>query len=69
MGSIIYGDIIPFTISEEIVSIIEMMIGRIFIAFLFAEMSSYVEIQYKAFNDHIAERDVIINWIDLNGID
>jgi hypothetical protein len=43
MGSIVYGDIIPFTISEETVSIFEMIIGRMFIAFLFAEMSSYVE--------------------------
>ena len=43
MGSIVYGDIIPFTISEETVSIFEMIIGRMFIAFLFAEMSSYVQ--------------------------
>ena len=42
MGSIMYGDIIPFTISEETVSIFEMILGRVFIAFLFAEMSSYV---------------------------
>jgi hypothetical protein len=42
VGSIVYGDIIPFTISEETVSLIEMLIGRVFIAFLFAEMSNYV---------------------------
>jgi hypothetical protein len=43
VGSIVYGDIIPFTISEETVSLIEMLIGRVFIAFLFAEMSNYVQ--------------------------
>jgi hypothetical protein len=53
MGSIVYGDIIPFTIAEEAISIIEMIIGRMFIAFLFAEMSSYVQTKYQAYNDHI----------------
>lgn len=39
MGSIVYGDIIPFTLSEELISVFEMILGRIFIAFLFAEIS------------------------------
>jgi hypothetical protein len=46
MGSIVYGDIIPFTVSEELVSLIEMLIGRVFIAFLFAEMANYVQYQH-----------------------
>jgi len=69
MGSIVYGDIIPFTISEEVVSIFEMIIGRMFIAFLFAEMSSFVQIQYQAYNEHINEKIIILKWVDLNGID
>jgi hypothetical protein len=69
MGSIVYGDIIPFTISEETVSIIEMIIGRMFIAFLFAEMSSYVQTKYQAYDNHIMEKNIIMKWIDLNGID
>lgn len=69
MGSIVYGDIIPFTISEELISIVEMIIGRMFIAFLFAEMSSYVQIQYQAYNDHITEKNTIIKWIELNNIE
>jgi hypothetical protein len=69
MGSIVYGDIIPFTISEETVSVLEMIIGRMFIAFLFAEMSSFVQTQYQAYNDHISEKNIIMKWVDLNGID
>ena len=42
MGSIMYGDIIPFTLSEEVLGLLQMIIGRIFISFLFAEVSSYV---------------------------
>ena len=68
MGSIVYGDIIPFTISEETLSLIEMLIGRVFIAFLFAEMSNYVQYQYQAYNNHISERDTVIKWIEINGI-
>ena len=52
MGSIMYGDIIPFTISEETLSIFYMIVGRAFIAFLFAEVSSYVQHQYSAYDDH-----------------
>ncbi len=68
MGSIVYGDIIPFTVSEETISLIEMLIGRVFIAFLFAEMSNYVQYQYQAYNNHINERDVVLKWIQINGI-
>lgn len=68
MGSIVYGDIIPFTVSEETLSLIEMLIGRVFIAFLFAEMSNYVQYQYQAYNNHINERDVVLKWIQINGI-
>jgi len=68
VGSIVYGDIIPFTISEETVSLIEMLIGRVFIAFLFAEMSNYVQCKYQAYNNHIDERDVVLKWIEINGI-
>jgi Ion channel len=52
MGSIMYGDIIPFTLAEEVVSIFEMLIGRVFIAFLFAEVANYVSQQYSAYDDH-----------------
>jgi hypothetical protein len=68
MGSIVYGDIIPFTISEEVTSLVEMLIGRVFIAFLFAEMSSYIQCQYKAYNNHIEQREVVMTWIEINGI-
>jgi hypothetical protein len=42
MGSIMYGDIIPYTNLEEIYAFFLMVGGRIFISFLFAEISSYV---------------------------
>ncbi len=42
MGSIVYGDLIVFTLSEEAISTAYMILGRLFIAFLFAEVSGYI---------------------------
>lgn len=68
MGSIVYGDIIPFTIAEQTAAIIEMIIGRAFISFLFAEMSSYVRQQYSAFDNHTRHYSIVNKWMQLNGI-
>lgn len=43
MGSIMYGDIIPYTLLEETVCIFQMLLGRVFISFLFAEVAGYVQ--------------------------
>jgi hypothetical protein len=68
MGSIMYGDIIPFTLSEEILSILFMIIGRGFISFLFAEVSSYVQQQYAAFDNHTYQEGVVVNWTKIHGV-
>jgi len=68
MGSIMYGDIIPFTLAEETLSIIQMILGRVFIAFLFAEISSYVQQQYSAYDDHSHSKNMVLKWMQLNGI-
>lgn len=68
MGSIMYGDIIPFTLGEEIVSIFEMLLGRVFIAFLFAEVANYVSQQYSAYDDHTHHQGIVLKWMQLNGI-
>eukprot|EP00347_Sterkiella_histriomuscorum_P000063 403377328 len=69
MGSIVYGDIIPFTIAEETLGIFQMILGRMFISFLFAEVSSYVASQYQTYNHHIQTRNRTVKWMQLNNID
>jgi len=69
MGSIMYGDIIPFTMSEELLGIFQMIIGRMFISFLFAEISSYVSSKYSTYNNHISIKSRIVKWMQLNNID
>jgi cyclic nucleotide gated channel len=68
MGSIVYGDIIPFTLAEESISIIEMLIGRVFMSFLFAEVAGYVSQQYSAYDDHVHQQGIVMKWTQLNGL-
>jgi len=42
MGAVMYGDIIPFALSEQMFTFIAMFSARIYLAFLFAEAASYL---------------------------
>jgi hypothetical protein len=42
LGSGVFGDTVAFTVSEEFFSTAFMIVGRCFVAFLFAEAASYV---------------------------
>lgn len=48
-----YGDIVPFTIAEEAFGIIVILLGRLFISFIFAEVASYVSSHYQTYNNHV----------------
>lgn len=42
MGAVMYGDIIPFALNEQIFTFVACFSARIFLAFLFAEAASYL---------------------------
>ena len=42
LGSGVFGDTVAFTVSEEFFATTFMIVGRCFVAFLFAEAASYV---------------------------
>ena len=46
LGATMYGDHVPYTISEELVAFMEMFFGKLFIAFLFAEAANYLTEKY-----------------------
>ena len=69
MCSTIYGDIIQFTISEEIVTIIEMLVGRVFVALCFAEIASYVGQKYQAYTEHMRKSKLVLKWVKINELD
>lgn len=47
-GSLMYGDIVPYTNAEEILTVIIIMLGTLFVAFFFAEIASLVESFWNA---------------------
>lgn len=66
MCSTIYGDIIQFTISEEIVTIFTMLVGRIFVALCFAEISSYIGQKYQTYTEHMRKSKLVVKWVKIN---
>ena len=48
MGAVMYGDIIPFTMQEQLFDFIAMYTCRLFLAFLFSEAASYLSTIHKA---------------------
>jgi hypothetical protein len=69
MGSIMYGDIIPFTLSEETLTVLYMIMGRVFVAFLFAEASSFVQNQQTSFDDHMRAEAIVVKWAEIHALD
>ena len=52
MGAVMYGDIIPFAMSEQLFDFIAMFTCRIFLAFLFAEAASYLSSVHNSQSQH-----------------
>jgi hypothetical protein len=68
MGSIVYGDIIPFTISEELYCILAMLVGKLFLSFLFAEVASYEAELHSTYSNHMSSVKKINKWMNHNNI-
>ena len=52
MGAVMYGDIIPFAMSEQLFDFIAMFTCRIFLAFLFAEAAGYLSSIHKSASEN-----------------
>ena len=42
MGAVMYGDIIAYTLSEQLFTFVAMFSARIYLAFVFAEAANYL---------------------------
>lgn len=42
MGAVMYGDIIPYTLTEQMFTFVAMFSARIYLAFVFAEAANYL---------------------------
>ena len=66
MGAVMYGDIIPLAMNEQIIDFLDMFTGRLFLAFLFAESASYLSQVHNAQTTHTNRLQRIKDWTDLN---
>ena len=66
MGAVMYGDIIPFAMSEQLFDFIAMFTCRMFLAFLFAEAASYLSSVHKSQSVHTKRLQRINDWSNLN---
>jgi hypothetical protein len=66
MGAVMYGDIIPFAMSEQLFDFVAMFTCRMFLAFLFAEGASYLSSVHKSASQHTKKVKQIKVWSDLN---
>ena len=62
LGATMYGDVVPYTISEELVAFGEMFFGKLFIAFLFAEAANYLTEKYEAEVEYRGRLSRIKTW-------
>lgn len=66
MGAVMYGDIIPYTMNEQMFDFIAMFTCRIFLAFLFAEAASFLSSIHKSASEHTKRVRRISRWSDSN---
>lgn len=62
MGAVMYGDIIPFAMSEQLFDFIAMFTCRLFLAFLFAEAASFLSSVHKSQSQHTKRLANIKEW-------
>lgn len=66
MGAVMYGDIIPFAISEQFFTFVAMFGARIYLAFLFAEAANYLSSLHSSKQTHTQKVNEITHWLKIN---
>jgi len=62
-----FGDLVPYAPSEIICSCITMLVGRILIAFVCAEFSSYLQGQYASIEEYTTKVNFLKRWMSKSG--
>ena len=68
MGAVMYGDLIPLTISEQMFTFGAMFVARIFLAFLYAEAAAYLSSVHSAYSNHVRVRTTVIKYLELHNL-
>lgn len=68
MGAVMYGDMIPLTLSEQMFTFIAMFTARIYLAFLYAEAAAYLSSVHLSYSNHVRVRSTIIKYLELHNL-
>lgn len=68
MGAVMYGDMIPLTLTEQMVDFCAMFVARIYLAFLYAEAAAYLSSVHSAYSNHVRVRSTIIKYLELHNL-
>lgn len=52
MGAVMYGDLIPLAMSEQLIDFFDMFGGKLFLSFLFAEAANYLSAVHSTQTAH-----------------
>ena len=66
MSASIYGDVIPYTPLEQFYTSIITLLSRLFLAFLYGEISSFMSSYYKVYIDHVNKTALMVEWLKYN---
>jgi len=62
-SSIVYGDIVPYTFLEQLLVLLGTFAARVFLAFLFAETTSYVSSIHQSYSQHVQKISNTVTWM------
>ena len=65
MGAVMYGDLIPLTISEQLFTFVAMFTARIYLALLYAEAASYLSSVHSTYTSHTTKVSHVSQWMSL----
>ena len=68
MGSSIFGDALPLTCLEQLFACILTAISKVFLAFLYAEVSNLLSSFYHARVEHLKTSNEILEWLRIKNI-
>jgi len=66
IGAVMYGDIIPYTMWEQLWTLLAMIICRLFLTLLFAEAAQYLSEIHSSYSAHVVKLNRITRWMRLN---
>ena len=68
VGGTIYGDIIPYAMSEQLFNQVTTFLSRIVVAFIYAQASGYISSIYMMYSNHIESKNMLIEYLEIHNM-